>query len=107
MSVDVDLILLEAEEYKRLEEEAARYGESFYDHASSENCFDFGRARDTLPDSDTRVCDFLNELSGNKAMDLLQTLQQLHSYVCSLDSWDKIQDYIKKNPNVNVYCWVQ
>ena len=52
MGVDVNLILLDEEEYKRLETKAARfYGESFYDHAASEKCFDFGRARvrDRIP----------------------------------------------------------
>ena len=110
MGVDVNLILLDEEEYKRLETKAARfYGESFYDHAASEKCFDFGRARDTLPNSETRVCDALIELelSGKKAIDVLETLQLLHSYVCSLDSWEKILDYIQKHPEVNVYVWAQ
>jgi hypothetical protein len=108
MGVDVNLILLDEEEYKRLETKAARfYGESFYDHAASEKCFDFGRARDTLPNSETRVCDALIELSGKKAIEVLETLQQLHSCTCSLDSWETILDCIQKHLEVNVYAWVQ
>lgn len=108
MSVDVTVVLLTEEQFKKLDAEAAYWhGDSWYSNSPIDSNFDFGDTRDNIPNTETRILDELKLLVGKRASEVLVRLLTLHSFVRPFSSRERIEEYVVSHPDVKVYVWAE